>query len=91
MKKVLFIIGVTISLSSCMINTHVIGEGAKGSEISKKKTVYVFGNRVSEVDSKTLAGGALNYDLDTRANFGDMLINGLTLGIVSTRTVTIKK
>lgn len=56
-----------------------------------KKTVYIIGNRVDKVDSKALAGGASDYTIDTRFNFVDMLINGLTFGIVGTRTVIIKK
>ncbi len=91
MKKLLLIIGVTLSLTSCMINHHVIGEGAKGSEVARKKTVYIIGNRVSEVDTKSLAGNAQNYEIDTRSNFVDMLISSLTFGIVNTRTVTVKK
>jgi len=91
MKKILMIFVTTISLSSCMINTHVVGDGGKGVESARKKTVYILSNRVSEVDSKALAGGALNYEIDTRTNFVDMLINSLTFGIVGTRTVIIKK
>jgi len=91
MKKLLLVIGVSLSLTSCMINNHVIGEGAKGTEITRSKTVYIIGNRVSEVDTKALAGDAQNYEIDTRANFVDMLISSLTFGIVNTRTVTVKK
>jgi hypothetical protein len=91
MKKVMVVLGLALSMSSCMINTHVIGEGAKSEEVVKKKTFYILGNRISEVDSKALAGDATNYEIDTRANFVDMLINGFTFGIVGSRTVTIKK
>ena len=84
MKKIVIVLGVMVSMSSCMINTHVVGTGGSDTEFARKKTVYILGNRVSEVDSKALAGGAENYKIDTRSNFVDMLING-------TRTVIIKK
>jgi|GEM_PF-2965958 len=91
MKKVTFVAVILFSLSSCMINTHVIGDGGKGVESARKSTVYVLGNRVSKVDSKKLAGGAENYTIDTRVNLGGMLISTFTFGIVGTRTVIIKK
>jgi len=91
MKKIVIVLGVMVSMSSCMINTHVVGTGGSDAEFARKKTVYIIGNRVSEVDSKALAGGAENYKIDTRTNFVDMLINGVTFGIVNTRTVIIKK
>ncbi len=90
MKKLVLGIVVVSSLSSCYINEHVIGSGGT-TESARKKTVYIIGNRVSEVDSKSLAGGAENYTIDTRYNFVDMLISGVTFGIVGTRTVIIKK
>ncbi len=90
MKKILIILVAATSLTSCMINEHTIGNGGQ-AEAARKKTVYIIGNRVSEVDSKALAAGAENYTIDTRSNFVDMLISGLTFGIVNTRTVIIKK
>ena len=62
-----------------------------GVESARKKTVYVLGNRVDEVDSKALANDAKNYEIDTRSNFVDMFITYITFGIVQTRTVIIKK
>ena len=91
-KKMLFVLGFPFVMTSCMINTHVVGSGAKSDEFAvRKKTVYILGNRVSEVDSKELAGGAENYEIDTRGNISDMLISTFTFGIVNTRTVSIKK
>lgn len=91
MKKITILVVVALSMSSCMINTHVVGNGGGDTEFARSKTVYIIGNRVSEVDSKALAAGAENYNIDTRSNFLDMLISGLTFGIVNTRTVIIKK
>ena len=91
MKKISLVLVVVASMSSCMINTHVVGNGGGGEEFARKKTIYIIGNRVSEVDSKALAGGATDYEIDTRSNFVDYLINGITFGIVGTRTVIIRK
>lgn len=90
MKKIVLSLIVVSSLSSCFINEHTIGSGGT-TESARKKTVYILGNRVSEVDSKSLADGAENYTIDTRYNLADMLISGVTFGIVGTRTVIIKK
>ncbi|MFT4661582.1 MAG: hypothetical protein ACI9AT_000119 [Ulvibacter sp.] len=91
MKKIVLILAVaTVSLSSCMINTHVIGDGG-ATESTRSKSYYVLGNRISEADSKALAGGAENYSIDTRTNFVDMLLRSFTGGLVSSRTVIIKK
>ena len=80
-----------VAFSSCTINEHIIGNGASGTEMVRKKSVYVLGNRVVEVDSKALAGGAADYTLDTRTNFIDMLIQGVSFGLVTTRTVSVTK
>jgi hypothetical protein len=80
-----------LNLTSCYVNTHVVGSGAKGNEIVKKKSWYVLGNRVQEADTKAMAAGANDYSIDTRFNFVDYLINSLTFGVVNARTVTVKK
>jgi len=74
-----------------MINTHVIGAGAKGGEVIQKKSLYILGNRIQEADTKAMAAGLTDYTIETRTNFVDMLINGFTGGLISTRTVRIKK
>ncbi len=94
MKKVIITVSslfLVVALNSCYINTHVVGEGAKGSEVIKSKSWYILGNRISEADTKTMAGGAANYSVDTRHNFVDYLINSVTFGLVGSRTVTVKK
>lgn len=93
MKKTIFAIATvcTLSLSSCMINTHVIGSGAKGGAVIEKKSLYILGNRISEADTKSMASGLTDYTIETRSNLLDMLINGVTGGIINTRTVRVKK
>lgn len=91
MRKICLVLGVVASMSSCMIQTHTVGNGGGEVEFARKKSIYIIGNRVSEVDSKELAGGATDYTIDTRYNFMDFLYNGITFGILGTRTVIIKK
>lgn len=79
-----------LSLQSCFINTSVVGNGGK-IESARGKSFYILGNRITEVDTKALAGGATDYTIDTRFDFVDYLIYGVTGGIIGTRTVIIKK
>ncbi len=84
------LIGSMLSLQSCMINTAVVGKGGT-TEAARGKSWYILMNRISEVDTKALAGGATDYTIDFRTNFVDMLISGITFSIVGSRTVIIKK
>lgn len=84
------ILGSMLSLQSCYINTTVVGKGGT-TESARGKSIYILGNRISEVDTKALAGGASDYTVDSRFNFVDYLVNGLTGGILGLRTVIVKK
>lgn len=93
MKKVILTTATLITLfcTSCTIHTHVVGSGAKGSEVIEKRSVYLLGNRLGEADTKAMAAGATDYTIDTRTNLLDMVFNGITFGLISTRTVRVKK
>jgi len=94
MKKIttkILLVLCLLNLTSCYINSHAVGTGAKGNEIVRKKSWYILGNRIQEADTKSMAAGATDYTVDTRFNFVDYLINGVTFGIVGSRTVTVKK
>jgi len=69
----------------------MVGNGGTGKQSTREKSFYIIGNRIKEADTKRMANGATDYSIDTRTNFVDMLINGVTFGILQTRTVTVKK
>jgi hypothetical protein len=91
MKKVMIVLGVVLSMSSCMINTHTVGEGSKGQEKVSKEMFYLIGNRISKVDTKELAGDAESYTIKTEMGPIGFILNTLTFGVISTRTVTVTK
>jgi hypothetical protein len=80
-------------LTSCYVYTVVVGEGAKGNtEVAKWNNYVIFGLvPVGVSDAKALAGGATNYTVTTRHSFVNGLLTGITFGIYSPTTTTVKK
>jgi len=78
----------------CAAHTHIIGDGAKGSEVVSKKQWYAVWGLASlnKVESKDMAGSATSYEIHTETSFVDAIISGiLGGGLFSCRTVTVKK
>jgi len=80
-------------LTSCYTYTSVVGEGAKGNqEVTKWNHYVLFGLApVGVSDSKALAAGASDYTVTTRHSFVNGLVAGLTFGIYTPTTTTVKK
>ena len=80
-------------LTSCYTYTSVVGEGAKGNqEVTKWNHYVIYGLApVGVSDSKAMAGGASDYTVTTRQSFVNGLVSGLTLGIYTPTTTTVKK
>ncbi|MBT7995542.1 MAG: hypothetical protein HN691_11750 [Bacteroidetes bacterium] len=80
-------------LTSCYTYTSIVGEGAKGNQETTKWNHYViFGLApVGVSDSKAMAGGATDYSVTTRQSFVNGLVSGLTFGIYTPTTTTVKK
>ena len=85
-------------LPSCLATTHIVGEGGtysgrdmKQYDIKKKKWYLFAGIPLDEVQPHTVAGGAKNYTVRETLSFGDLLINGLSFGIVQPRTIRVSK
>ena len=77
---------------------HVVGEGGTyaGKTISeydvKKKKWYLFsGIPLDDVTADQVAGGAKNYTARETISFGDLMLNALTFGIATPRTIRISK
>ncbi len=98
MKKGLFkVLGGTLLscflLTSCYTYTSVVGDGAQGNkEVTKWNHYVVYGLApVGVSDSKKMADGAENYEVTTRQTFVNGLVSGLTFGIYTPTTTTVKK
>jgi hypothetical protein len=81
-------------LIGCAAHTHIIGTGPQGNEtVSAKQWYAVYGlASLNKVDTREMAGGATNYEIDTKASFLDAVISGILAGgLISCRSVTVKK
>ena len=88
---VLFLL--SMLLTSCYTYTSIVGEGAKGNEeITAWNHYVIYGLApVGVSDSKKMAGGAENYTVTTTHSFVNGLIAGITFGIYTPTTTTVKK
>ena len=79
--------------TSCYSYTTVVGDGARGKQAVTKWNHYVvYGLApVGVSDSKTMADGAKDYEVTTRQTFLNGLIAGLTAGLYTPTTTTVKK
>ena len=92
MKK-LIVVGVLLAvvLAGCAPHMHRVGTGGKGTAEVVKRQWYILDLApLNEVDSKAMAGGALDYTIETKANFVDVAI-GVFVPFVTSRTVTVIK
>lgn len=80
-------------MTSCYTYTSVVGAGAQGNKkVTKWNHYVVYGLApVGVSDSKEMAGGAENYEVTTRQTFVNGLVSGLTFGIYTPTTTTVKK
>lgn len=86
----------TMTMQSCYVHRHTIGNGPVGREGDKKKVsttkqLYLFGGLigVGSPNTSNPPYGENGYQIKTSSNIVDMIITSLTFGIVSTRTVKI--
>ena len=84
-----------ISATTIFTYTHIVGNGAQGSaEVSQKTNsnseTWPF-VPINDVDTRKMAGGATDYEIQTQVDFIDIIVSGLTSGIVTSRNVTVKK
>jgi len=84
----------TIFLSSCTVQRHVIGDGPVtkdevGSVYSSDRNLYLFYGIIplNRPNSRIPVDG--NYQIKTCHSFVDGLISGVTCGIITSRTTKI--
>lgn len=84
---ILFVVG-------CSTHVHKIGNGAQGNDMIESRQWYVLWGFVplNQVDSKSMAGAATDYEITTEHTALDFVINIFTgLITVHSRTVTVRK
>ncbi len=94
MKKlfaILLLVVFSFYATGCYTMHHVVGEGAKGSQVEEARQWYVLWGLVpiNEVDSKEMADGAENYKITTQHTFVDVVI-GIFTGIITVMPKTVK-
>jgi len=96
MKKVvalILIIGLIMMLG-CAAHVHKVGVGAKkGITVQKRQWYALWGLApLNEIDTRTMAGDAKDYEIKTEASAVDIIINIFTSYItITSRTVTVTK
>lgn len=83
----------SLLLTSCYTNRHTVGDGPVRNETkvkySKSKDMYLFWGfaQIGQASPRVPKSG--NYMIRSRFSIGDLLIGGLTAGIVETRSVKV--
>lgn len=95
MKKMLVSLFIVLMLaSSCAAHRHMIGKGPQsGVKVDKRQWYALWGLvRIGDVNIPDMAGDKADYEIYTRVNGIDWLIN-FFLGwtTIQTRTVTVTK
>ncbi len=80
-------------ITSCYTYTTVVGNGGQGGNEVKKWNHYVLWGLapVGVSDAKQMAGGATDYTVTTKHSFVNGLVAGLTFGIYTPTTTTVRK
>ncbi|MFP4377311.1 MAG: Bor/Iss family lipoprotein [Spirochaetales bacterium] len=81
------------SFVGCLTNEHIVGTGAQTGYTESAKQWYLIYGLVplNTVDTKAMSGGSENYKIVTQMGVLDAIVNVLTGGIVSARTVEVVK
>jgi len=77
--------------TSCYTMEHTVGSGAQGASTEEARQWYVLWGLVplNEVDSKSMAGGATDYEIKTQMKFVDIVI-GIFTGIVTVYPMSVE-
>ena len=93
LSAVLLIVGMLFVIG-CATHTHVVGNGAQGTDIIESRQWYVLWGMVpiNDVDTAAMAGEATDYEIITEVNLLDAVINTVLSEVsIYCRTVTVRK
>ena len=85
-------LAVMLFMAGCAAHTHVIGNGAQGTEMTQQRQWYILWGLVplNKVESHVMAGSANDYTIKTEASVLDVVLNIFTGWVtVYSRTVTV--
>lgn len=97
MKKILKVVSIILLILffvGCTTHIHKVGSGPQSYDSEELRQWYVLWGLVplNDVDTKDMAGGALNYKITTEFTPLDFLISiPASVVSVSSRTVTVVK
>lgn len=93
MKKIIFILFISFTFTSCYVHKNVVGTGAQKGIIEKEKQHnFVYGLASGKTpDTKEMAKGEKDYEVTTKHSFIDGLINLLTGGLYNPTTVEVRR
>jgi hypothetical protein len=97
MKKLItFSLGlafISLSLTSCYVNTFNVGKGAQSNvKVSKWNHYVLFGLAPAGVSNPNeLAGDAKDYTVTIQHSFVNGLLSAITFGIYTPTTTTVTK
>lgn len=96
MKKLFAItlLAVMLAFVACSTHTHIIGNGAQGTQKVENRQWYILFGLVplNDVQTKEMAAGATDYTIQTQQSALDVIMNIFTMYVtVSSRTVTVTK
>ena len=89
-----FLIVALLTVIGCASHTHIVGNGAQGTDMIESRQWYVLWGLVpiNEVDTQAMAGEATDYAIITEVNLLDAVINVVTNSVsIYCRTVTVLK
>ncbi|MAM29730.1 MAG: hypothetical protein CMC13_11970 [Flavobacteriaceae bacterium] len=92
LKKIVLVGAIAAMCTSCYVQTHVVGSGAKGNtEVKSWNHYLLYGLApVGVSQPEEMANGAKDYTVTTKHSFVNGLINSLTFGIYSPTTTIVK-
>ncbi len=92
-RNIILVIGIAIVMTSCYTYTFNVGEGAQtGVTVTQKNHYVIYGLAAINVSNpQEMAGGADHYTVTIEHTFIDGLLNGLTFGIYTPTTTTVRK
>ena len=90
---IVLVVFATGLVTSCMTHEHIVGTGAATGYTESAKQWYLLWGAMplNHVDTKAMSGGAENYKIITTSSLVDLIISGLTAGIIFPRTVRVIK
>ncbi len=92
LNRAFFVVALAFMMTSCYVQTHVVGAGAQGNTKVTKWNHYVLGGLapVGVSQPEEMANGATDYTVTTQHSFVNGLVNALTFGLYSPTTTTVR-